>query len=229
MAWIIVIVVIVFALIVIVGSYGNKIQGDFESKEIDDLTRRGFDLSSKDKFFNGILCIDSQKKKLILIKSEITIKKTYIIDFDDIISCELIKDGQVVAKKSTIRTVGGALIGGALAGGAGAIIGGLSGSSKSSVKADKIDLKIVVRNLSTPSHLFTIFDKTSNHSSVYNELSRKAEKWKDSISIIIDQVDKSNAQQNNSIADELTKLHELKEKGILSEEEFNAQKSKILN
>lgn len=32
-----------------------------------------------------------------------------------------------------------------------------------------------------------------------------------------------------SVADELTKLAKLKESGILSEEEFNAQKSKLLN
>lgn len=32
-----------------------------------------------------------------------------------------------------------------------------------------------------------------------------------------------------SVAEELSKLHDLKEKGILSEEEFEAQKKKILN
>lgn len=33
---------------------------------------------------------------------------------------------------------------------------------------------------------------------------------------------------NNSVSDEIIKLNELKEKGILTEEEFNDQKNKIL-
>ena len=38
-------------------------------------------------------------------------------------------------------------------------------------------------------------------------------------------------QQNNKVdvASELEKLHELKQKGILTEEEYNSRKSKILN
>ena len=61
----------------------------------------------------------------------------------------------------------------------------------------------------------------------------------DIFSIIIDIVDKNIAMQKSapvtpllssaSVADELTKLAKLKESGILSEEEFNAQKSKLLN
>lgn len=35
-------------------------------------------------------------------------------------------------------------------------------------------------------------------------------------------------EQKVSSADELTKLHDLKNKGIISEEEFNSQKKKIL-
>lgn len=38
----------------------------------------------------------------------------------------------------------------------------------------------------------------------------------------------SSQGQNQSIADELTKLHNLKEKGIISEEEFEKQKNKLL-
>lgn len=61
---------------------------------------------------------------------------------------------------------------------------------------------------------------------------------KDIFAIIIDMVDKKVAQQkiapvmqpvsSTSVADELTKLAKLKDAGILSEEEFNAQKAKLL-
>ena len=62
---------------------------------------------------------------------------------------------------------------------------------------------------------------------------------KDIFSIIIDITDKSNSliassptplmSSTSSVADELAKLAKLKDAGILSEEEFNAQKSKLLN
>ena len=57
---------------------------------------------------------------------------------------------------------------------------------------------------------------------------------KDIFSIIIDIVDKSSAIQSqkasssNSIADELTKLVQLRDAGVLTEEEFQAQKAKLL-
>ena len=62
---------------------------------------------------------------------------------------------------------------------------------------------------------------------------------KDIFSIIIDIVDKNLARQKTvqvvhptsspSVADELMKLAKLKDAGVLSEEEFNIQKSKLLN
>ena len=36
------------------------------------------------------------------------------------------------------------------------------------------------------------------------------------------------SKENESVADELIKLNELKEKGLLTEEEFNEQKKKLL-
>ena len=40
---------------------------------------------------------------------------------------------------------------------------------------------------------------------------------------------KENVVSNNNIADELSKLHELLEKGILTQEEFNAKKQSLIN
>ena len=73
----------------------------------------------------------------------------------------------------------------------------------------------------------------------YEGLMKEVSGIKDIFSIIIDIVDKNLAMKKTTpvtpllnsanIADELTKLAKLKESGILSEEEFNAQKSKLLN
>tara|TARA_Y100001970_G_scaffold127144_1_gene157098 strand:+ start:335 stop:598 length:264 start_codon:yes stop_codon:yes gene_type:complete len=39
----------------------------------------------------------------------------------------------------------------------------------------------------------------------------------------------NNSETKNNLSDELSKLNELKEKGIISEEEFNKAKKKLLN
>lgn len=72
----------------------------------------------------------------------------------------------------------------------------------------------------------------------YEGLMKEVTGIKDIFAIIIDMVDKKVAQQkiapvmqpvsSTSVADELTKLAKLKDAGILSEEEFNAQKAKLL-
>lgn len=74
---------------------------------------------------------------------------------------------------------------------------------------------------------------------LYEGLMKEVSGIKDIFSIIIDIVDKDIAMQktsintrlqfNNGIADELTELVKLKESGYLSEEEFNIQKTKLLN
>ena len=56
--------------------------------------------------------------------------------------------------------------------------------------------------------------------------------WKDTFEIIIDSVNsekKSTSNSYSSVSDELLKLNDLKEKGILTEDEFEQQKRKLLS
>ena len=69
---------------------------------------------------------ESEEIKIVQFNKQ---KNEDLLKFSNIISVELTEDGQTIYSKSTIRTIGGTVIGGALAGGAGAIVGGLSGSS----------------------------------------------------------------------------------------------------
>lgn len=50
--------------------------------------------------------------------------KTTSISIKDIIGVEILEDETIISKKSTSRTVGGAILGGV-----GSVVGGLSGSS----------------------------------------------------------------------------------------------------
>ena len=171
-----------------------------------------------------------------------------VYKYKDILSCEIITDGESVYKKSTARTIGGAVVGGILSGGAGAIVGGLSGQSTKGKKYKKIQIKLLVKSISNPSIFITFFDikdlgetkAIDTKSTLYGRDLEKAiirtNRWKDIMEIVIDKIDnESNSSsrqeinpKSNSLSDELLKLNELKENGILTKEEFNEQKKKLL-
>lgn len=127
------------------------------------------------------------------------------IPFKDIISVELIEDGSTILKKSTTRTIGGAVIGGVLAGGLGAVVGGLSGSSTQKDKISKVNIKILLRNIKNPVLLIDCFDskimtteKKSEiskskgmESYIYKECKKNADEILDILKVIIDLTDSS--------------------------------------
>ena len=185
--------------------------------------------------------IDDKRREVAYIEED----SETIIPYDEIISVEVIEDNTIIASKSTMRTIGGALAGGALAGGAGAVVGGLSGNTSMKKKVKIVQVKLRLRDISYPALFINCFDyKTMAGGQevkpdgmlgfVYKQGLEHAQQIADLVSVIIDDVDRKQKQSTisnttNSVADELTKLADLKAKGILSEEEFNSQKSKLLN
>ncbi|MBQ4519170.1 MAG: SHOCT domain-containing protein [Bacteroidaceae bacterium] len=196
-----------------------------------------------------VLAID-QSKKMIMFMTEHT-KKSF--PFNQLLSVEVLEDNLMLLQKSSLRTIGGAVVGGAIAGGAGAIVGGLSGDSKQNKKVSKVQVKIKLRDINNPSFTIDCFDcktmtlegKPIKPTSLadgekYKQGLKDAQLIADTLSVIIDDVDRAekksqntstipNNISTNSIANELAKLAELKEKGILTEDEFNAQKKILLN
>ena len=188
------------------------------------------------------IAFDHDQQKMLFLVG----KTPRVFNYADIISVQLLEDNQTVSQKSTGRTIGGALVGGVLAGGAGAIVGGLSGSSKNLNLHSSVKVKILLRNSSSPSIMIDCFNastmtvdgKSVNDESVENYIYKqgldRANRIVDMISVIIDAVDRAtNTQvqqtQSNSTAEEIAKLAILKEKGILTEEEFADQKRKLLD
>lgn len=173
--------------------------------------------------------------------------KKHIIPYDKIIKVELIEDGTTISSKSTMRTIGGTLVGGMLAGGVGAVVGGLSGNSKNLKKVSAIQVKISIRDLNVPSITIDAFNARTMTTDgkpikpdglsgyLYQKGISDANKIVDLITFIIDKIDhKSNNSETStqptiSIASEIQKLAELKNQGILTQEEFDSQKAKLLN
>ena len=168
-------------------------------------------------------------------------------NYSDIIEVSYEENGSQLYTKSAGRTVGGAIVGGVLMGGAGAVVGGLSGASKQNKEIRNMDIKILLRSTSRTSCVLHFKDvdrvlKTKDDADrrLYETYVKNANQAKDVLSVIIDNAKQAStpiaqpiaqpvvAPASSSVADELAKLAKLKADGILTEEEFQAQKSKLL-
>ena len=192
---------------------------------------------------NYLFIMDDFFKVLVLVGSS----TREIFNYSDIIEVSYEENGSQLYTKSAGRTVGGAIVGGVLMGGAGAVVGGLSGGSKQNKEIKNMDIKILLRSTSRTTCVLHFKDvdrvlktKDETDRKLYETYVKNANQAKDILSIIIDNAKQSSAPiaqlvaqpvvapSSSSVADELAKLAKLKADGILTEEEFQAQKSKLL-
>lgn len=189
--------------------------------------------------------VDKKHKKVLYLKGPIR----RIVPFEKIMSVSVNEDNTSIISKSSLRTIGGAVIGGALAGGAGTIVGGLSGNSTMKKKVSKVQVIIKLRDLNMPSLVIDCFDARTMTTEGKSELKvdsmegyiyktglQNAQQIADMVSVIIDMEDQGQETENkqlpkdtSSVIADLEKLASLKEKGVLTEEEFNIQKKLLLN
>ena len=168
-------------------------------------------------------------------------------NYSDIIEVSYEENGSQLYTKSAGRTVGGAIVGGVLMGGAGAVVGGLSGASKQNKEIENMDIKILLRSTIRTSCVLHFKDvdrvlktKEDADRKLYEKYVKNANQAKDVLSVIIDDAKQASAPiaqpitqsvvapASSSVADELAKLAKLKADGILTDEEFRVQKSKLL-
>lgn len=236
--------VLYFIIAVILGANKQqKEQEKRENKQRESLNSlEGFQPTKKAYKNDGLIALDGQNKEIALQKNNGQIKR---FNFSDIISCEVVEDGETVTRKS--NKIGRAVVGGVLAGGAGAIIGGLSGKEKQNKEIKSISLKIIFKTSEIPyTFKLTFFDakQATSHTkskiklseSVYGKMAKDAinevSNWKEKIESIINQYDKeekNETQAQTSVSEEIEKLNSLKEKGAITQEEFDKQKQKLLN
>ena len=195
------------------------------------------------KAFNDYAFVTDDVNEFVAV---VTPSKIHVLRYSDIVSISYEENGSDVFNKS----LGGAVVGGLLFGGVGAIVGGNTAKAKQNKEVRNMSIKILLKSTSDSTIILKIYEVGKDGSVLetkkdadrmhYEGLMKEVSGIKDIFSIIIDIVDKNIAMQkappvspllssSASVADELTKLAKLKESGILSEEEFQAQKSKLLN
>jgi ribosomal protein L7/L12 len=240
----------------VIGLIAGIVQSNSHSEAVQKQGEQNAETFAKLENFNAtkkingvensyIFAIDQNRKKVAFIKKHFK----EVVPFEQIISVEILEDNTILHQKSSLRTIGGAVVGNVVAGGAGMIVGGLSGETKQNKKVSKVQVKVKLRNINHPSFTIDCFDcKTmtiegkpirpdSLQGNLYKQGLNDAQRIADTISVIIDATDRekkntSGAAQKKaltgSVADELGKLAELKAKGILTDEEFNTQKQTVL-
>lgn len=189
------------------------------------------------------LAIDEERKKVVLIKNGPTGVDLKPITYRDLLTSEIFVDGETVTKTARGSQLGGALIGGLALGGVGAIIGGLSGNTRSSEKVKRVDIRLTVNDTKSPLHDINFMDVEGNKDGIiYESAMDQARHWHGLISVLIKMVDsedvrkegvesllQANGGSTSSLADELSKLGDLRDKGVLSDEEFSLQKKRLLS
>ena len=190
------------------------------------------------------IALDESRGKLCLMTRSGAQFTLRMIEMRDIVSAELFQDGDSVTKTMRSSQLGGALIGGLAFGGVGAIVGGLSGQTRTSTKIKQIALRIVANDPSSPLHDITFMNTEQKKDGiVYTAAMKNARHWHGILEILIKRADvEMKASQPaaaapqaaatvalaGSVADELEKLASLRNAGILTDDEFNTQKSKLL-
>lgn len=190
---------------------------------------------------NSGLAVDEPRKKLCLISNGAVGVSERIITYKDILSVELFEDGTSITKTVRSSQIGGAIVGGLVLGGVGAIIGGLSGKSETSGKIKRVDLRLIVNDTQSPLHDVAFMNIESKKDGIiYTQAIAQARRWHGIIEVLIKRADTEErihqiqtassppALPAPSVADELKKLAELHTSGVLTLDEFQQQKARLL-
>lgn len=194
------------------------------------------------KAYNDYAFVTDDVNKFVAI---VTPTKIHVLRYEDIVSISYEENGTDIYNKS----LGRAVVGGLLFGGVGAIVGSNTAKTQQKKEVRKMSIKILLKSTSNTTIILKIYEagldgnllETKNTADRlhYEGLMKEVKGIKDIFSIIIDIADKNLARQKtvkviqptstSSVADELMKLAKLKDAGVLSEEEFDIQKRKLLN
>ena len=173
------------------------------------------------------LRVDLQNKQIALCEIE-PLKRVDIIKFADLVECEILEDSNTIMKGG----IGRAVVGGVIAGGVGAVVGANTRKSKNVI--NNLQIRIVTKNISKSLYTIRLITtKTCKDSTIYRESIHFANNVYATVQAIIS--DNKNNKENTIIKDskngieQLEKLADLKEKGIITQEEFNESKKKILS
>lgn len=155
----------------------------------------------------------------------------HIVAIDEIIGFDIVEDGMSVSKGG----LGTAVAGGLLFGQAGAIAGAVLGKKKTTDVCSSLDLIIILKDSYLKNlTLRFLYGKISRHSAEYvaaQQTAKKCLKLLKRVTEVPEEQDTAKAEpveKNYSVADEILRFKQLLDDGIITQEEFEFQKRKLL-
>ncbi|TFJ93651.1 SHOCT domain-containing protein [Lentibacillus salicampi] len=237
-------------VIIIISAYSigkeNEIQFyELVNKTKSELTNFSIDKEYTSKDDKLVVLVDENIDSVCFFSRD-NLKDGFNINkytYRDILEIEIIQDGNTLTKTNRGSQVGGALLGSVLAGGVGAVIGGLSGSSTSEDKVESLCLRIVVNDTNNPVRLVYFLKHkfgVRKSEDIFVHGKKDLEYWYSLFKIYINEADKEDEKERNetndddavttnqSVVEEIREFGKLLEDGLITQEEYNAKKEKIL-
>lgn len=147
-----------------------------------------------------------------------------LFETSNLLSYELIKDGESLLKGG----LGGALVGGALAGGTGAVVGSIIGKKNKKV-CTALKVRITVKNSHTDTVFIDVVTKKTD-GILYIAALEEAQRYLSALEIVhnTNLHTSSLSTMQEDTAAELLKFHDLMERGVITNDEFDVKKAQIL-
>ncbi len=183
------------------------------------------------EFNNRAMAINKEKKELYFLFNDELDK---LIKYESIIECKIMENSNIVNSGG----IGRAIVGGLIAGDSGAIVGANTRKSKNIVSS--LSIRIVTKEIDEPLYTLELLDyQIDTNKPLYANFYKQAMEFANSVYATIQAIIKDNDNTNvvetkqelNSTngLEQLEKLAELKDKGIITQEEFEETKKKILS
>jgi hypothetical protein len=234
--WLILLIVVV-VIVAAVANEVNKAKIAADQNATFMATRKGWDVYVS-PYEQRVIGLNPDGSEIVLgsVHSPRACKST------DLVSVELLKDGASITSTNRGSQLAGAAIGGLALGGVGLLLGGLSGSKTSRNTIQSIAIKVIVDDRAAPVHVIEFLKSPTDKgidpkSALVRPMIEAADRYH---AMLVAAVRKAQPAQvvgptpapmlpQPSTADELGRLWELKQAGALTNDEFNAQKSRLLS
>lgn len=183
------------------------------------------------EFNNRAMAINKEKKELYFLFNDELDK---LIKYESIIECKIIENSNVVNSGG----IGRAIVGGLIAGDSGAIVGANTRKSKNIVSS--LSIRIVTKEIDEPLYTLELLDyQIDTNKQLYANFYKQAMEFANNVYATIQAVINDNNNTNlietkqelnfTNGLEQLEKLAELKDKGIITQKEFEESKKKILS
>lgn len=152
-----------------------------------------------------------------------------LFEYDNLLSFELLENGETITKGG----IGRAVAGGLLFGGVGATVGALTGPKRSRGVCTSMKMRLTLKN----AHIDTVYipfvtREVKTGSFVYKAAQKTAQQCISALQIILDVNQAANqasaASGAISAADEIVKFKQLMDAGVITAAEFEAKKKQLL-